>query len=418
MATVFGGSNGYKYCDYVSAWYLKAADFIERSCGGIFAFVSTSSISEGEQVAHLWSRLYGMGCHIHFAHQGFKWRNNASNNAVVQCVIVGVGMSKPARCSLYGGETKRDVESISPYLIAGAERYVHTESVPLSRELNAMVSGSMPRDDGSLIVAWDEANQWVKTCPEVRPFLRVFLGSQELIHVRDRKCLWIEDETLERAKAVPEIAERIERVRAFRLASSAKTTRSYSTIPHKFAQRAHQETRSIAIAKTSSENRAYLPADLLTSDNVISDAAFAIYEPSLWELALILSTLHLAWIVTVCGKLESRLRYASTLGWNTFPVPILTEKNRSDLTCCAEDILLARERHFPATIADLYEPESMPADLRAAHDRNDEVLERIYIGRRFKNDTERLEKLFDLYIKMTATAAPASLKKRKVGANA
>ena len=142
------------------------------------------------------------------------------------------------------------------------------------------------------------------------------------------------------------------------------------------------------------------------------------YDAPLWNMALIASRLHLVWIATVCGKLETRYRYSNTIGWNTFPVPTLTEKNKADLTRCAEDILLAREHHFPATIADLYDPENMPADLRAAHDRNDEVLERIYIGRRFKNDTERLEKLFDLYTKMTASAAPAKGKKRKAGANA
>ncbi len=143
-----------------------------------------------------------------------------------------------------------------------------------------------------------------------------------------------------------------------------------------------------------------------------------IIDAPLWNLGLIASRLHLVWIATVCGKLKTDFRYSNTLGWNTFPVPMLTDKNKVDLTRCAEDILLAREHHFPATIADLYDPVNMPADLRAAHDCNDEVLERIYIGRRFKNDTERLEKLFDLYTKMTAAAAPAKGKKRKAGANA
>ncbi len=140
-------------------------------------------------------------------------------------------------------------------------------------------------------------------------------------------------------------------------------------------------------------------------------------EP-LWHLAVIGSRMHLVWIATVCGKLKTDIRYSNTLGWNTFPVPTLTEKNKADLTRCAEDILLAREHHFPATIADLYDPDNMPADLRAAHDRNDEVLERIYIGRRFRNDTQRLEKLFDLYTKMTASAAPAKGKKHKAGVKA
>jgi hypothetical protein len=154
------------------------------------------------------------------------------------------------------------------------------------------------------------------------------------------------------------------------------------------------------VPKVTSESRPYLPVGLLSSHSIVSDNAFALYDAPLWNMALIASRLHLVWIATVCGKLETRYRYSNTLGWNTFPVPPLTEKNKADLNSCAEDIMLAREAYFPATIADLYEPEGMPDNLRAAHDRNDEVLERIYIGRRFRNDTERLEKLFELYTKM------------------
>jgi hypothetical protein len=406
MSLIFHGHIDFKDCDYVIAWYLKAAEFINR-CDATFAFVSTSSISEGEQVAHLWSRLYSGGCHIKFAHQGFKWRNNASNNAVVQCVIVGVARSKPSKSWLYEGETKRAVDSISPYLIAGAELYVAARDEPLCGELSVMVSGSMARDDGNLILTYDEGEELMRRWPSAVSIVRGFVGSQELVHFRDRDCLWIEDDNLSLALAIPPVAERIENVRRFREDSSAKTTQGYAAIPHMFAQRAHKETSSAAIAKTSSETREYLPADIFNPVTVISDAAFAIYGPAMWELGLILSRLHLVWIATVCGKLESRLRYSSTLGWNTFPIPMLTEKNKGDLTRCAEDILLAREHYFPATIADLYDPDNMPGDLRATHERNDEVLERIYIGRRFKNDTERLEKLFDLYTEMTASTGPA-----------
>jgi len=406
MAFVFGGGNEFKDCDYVAAWYLKAAEFIQ-SCDAVFAFVSTSSISEGEQVAHLWSRLYKHGCHIKFAHQGFKWRNNASNNAVVQCVIIGIGRAQPARCLLYDGETKREVDSISPYLIAGAERYVSALDQPLSSELSPMVMGSMARDEGHLILTLDEAAKLIENRSDARPLLRGLLGSQELIHVRNRKCLWIEDEDLGLAEAIPEIQRRVEKVRAFRHASSAKTTRGYATIPHKFAQRAHKDGHAMIVSATSSEEREYIPADILDDRNVITNAAYAVYNPSIWELAIVVSKLHMYWIVTVCGKLETRLRYSSTLGWNTFPLPPLTDKNKQDLTRSAEDILLAREHHFPATIADLYDPDAMPEDLRQAHERNDEVLERIYIGRRFKNDTERLEKLFDLYTKMTKAKGAA-----------
>ena len=160
---------------------------------------------------------------------------------------------------------------------------------------------------------------------------------------------------------------------------------------------------SIIVPKVTSERRQYLPVGILPQLSVIADSAFALYDAPLWNMALIASRIHLVWIATVCGKLKTDFRYSNTLGWNTFPVPTLTEKNKADLTRCAENILLAREAHFPKTIADLYDPKEMPANLKEAHEQNDETLERIYIGRRFKNDTERLEKLFELYTKMTSS---------------
>ena len=175
---------------------------------------------------------------------------------------------------------------------------------------------------------------------------------------------------------------------------------------------------TLIVPGVSSESREYLPCGYEPAGTVVSNAAFALYDAPLWNMALIASRLHLVWIATVCGKLETRYRYSNTLGWNTFPVPLLTEQNKADLTACAENILLAREAHFPATIADLYDPDNMPDNLRYAHDRNDEVLERIYIGRRFKNDTERLEKLFDLYTKMTAAAKAKPATKATRGKNA
>lgn len=174
----------------------------------------------------------------------------------------------------------------------------------------------------------------------------------------------------------------------------------------------------LIVPRTTTERREYLPIGVLTAPAVVTDAIQVIYDPEIYALSILSSKLHMSWIKAVAGRLKSDPRYSNTLVYNTFPIPTLTDKNKADLTRCAEDILLAREHHFPATIADLYDPDSMPADLRAAHERNDEVLERIYIGRRFKNDTERLEKLFDLYTKIAASAAPAKGKKRKAGAHA
>jgi hypothetical protein len=190
-----------------------------------------------------------------------------------------------------------------------------------------------------------------------------------------------------------------------RLESKKEATQKASETAHRFdeVRQNGSEKYAIVLPVHSSENRNYLPVSVYSAPTIIYGSAFAIFDAPLWNMALIASKLHLVWIATVCGKLETRYRYSNTLGWNTFPVPVLTEQNKVDLTRCAEDILLAREEHFPATIADLYDPKNMPKNLRAAHDRNDEVLERIYIGRRFRNDTERLEKLFELYTKMTST---------------
>ena len=187
--------------------------------------------------------------------------------------------------------------------------------------------------------------------------------------------------------------------------SKAAETRPAAAFPHRFRQiQSVAIERTLVVARVSSEQREFLPIGLESKETIIGDRNFALYDAPLWNMALIASRLHWVWIGTVCVRLEMRFSYSNTLGWNTFPVPTLTAQNKTDLTRCAEDILLARESHFPATIADLYDPEKMPANLRAAHERNDETLERIYIGRRFKNDTERLEKLFELYTKMTANA--------------
>ncbi len=200
-----------------------------------------------------------------------------------------------------------------------------------------------------------------------------------------------------------------------RAESKAAETRPAANFPHRFRQiQSVAKRSSLVVARVSSENREYLPIGLEGAETIIGDRNFALYDAPLWNMALIASRLHWVWIGTVCVRMRTDFSYSNTLGWNTFPIPTLTEKNKADLTRCAEDILLVREAHFPATIAELYDPEAMPDDLRAAHERNDEVLERIYIGRRFKNDTERLEKLFELYTKMNAGAAAG--KKRKVGA--
>ena len=210
---------------------------------------------------------------------------------------------------------------------------------------------------------------------------------------------------MEEALKIPSLRTRIEAVRDVRLASRDKGANALAARAHQLKLMRIGDVQTIVVPGVSSERREYLPAGLVDNKTTLTNLAFGLYDAPIWNLALVVSKLHLVWIATVCGKMKTDFRYSNTLGWNTFPVPALTEKNKADLTRCAEDILLAREHYFPATIADMYDPDRMDEEfplVREAHERNDETLERIYIGRRFRNDTERLEKLFDLYTKMTA----------------
>ncbi len=280
-----------------------------------------------------------------------------------------------------------------------------------------MYLGNMAKDGGHLIFSKSEGRRLISEEGVDSLLIREFYGSEELIHAKPRMCLWIDDERLPEAKKNCAINAILQRVRDARLDDkTAASTRPHARTPHRFVQMsAKSGVRATVIPAISSENRSYLPVGYLLAGPVISHKCYALYDEPLWNLALIASRLHIVWIGTVCSRLRTDYSYGNKLGWNTFPVPLLTEQNKADLTRCAENILLAREAHFPATIADLYDPDTMPENLRQAHEHNDEVLERIYIGRRFRNDTERLEKLFDLYTKLTAAAAkaPARLPSKK-----
>jgi hypothetical protein len=406
MEFVFGG-RGVKhgYIDYVGCWFMRAAEYgsaVESAC----AFVSTNSISQGHQVPLIWPLIFGTGHDIDFAYTSFKWANLASNNAGVTVTIIGLSResSRPRRilhASKAGEIISREVSHINAYLVNGPDILVTKRPHPLG-QLPAMDLGNMPYDGGNLLLSRDDLLALELTDSQRRDFARRIYGSKEFINGLVRYSLWIGDDRLEEASAVEGIARRIEAVRQMRLRSTDAGGRALASRPHQMREMQCAGNQTIVMPRTSSESRPFLPAGLLSSENVVSSEAFAMFDAPLWSLAVALSRLHLVWIATICGQLETRYRYSNVLGWNTFPVPRLTDLDKANLTRCCEDILLAREAHFPATIRDLYDPEDMPEDLRRAHDANDEVLERIYIGRRFRNDTERLEKLFDLYIKMAA----------------
>ena len=401
----------FKGLDYVAGWIYKYALY-SRTSGCDAAFVTTNSIVQGEQVDVLWGALINDGCSIKFAHRSFKWQNLASRNAGVSVVVVGITRTKNKLRFLFDGDERISTQNISPYLLPMDNIWVKQAVSPMNN-LIPMYKGSQPTDGGGLILSAQNAAEMIKAEPMAGRFIYGYIGSDEISTGKIRKCLWISDDDAEIAANIPAIAERLEVVKNSRIKSPKKQTNDFAEYPHRFTERRRIAGEFIAVPCVSSEGREYLTPVLLEDNQIVSNRCFGAYQSPRWYLAIISSRLHYCWCETTSGKLETRLNYSNTLTWNTFPIPLLTEQNKTDLTACAENILLAREAHFPATIADLYDPAAMPDNLRQAHARNDEVLERIYIGRRFKNDTERLEKLFELYTKMTTKTVPAATTQAK-----
>ena len=383
--------------DFVSGWIAAYLKYARSVPDALAAFVTTNSLCQGQQASEIWPVVSQEGREIRFAHTPFTWKNLASHNAGVTVIIVGLGPKSSQSKRLYGeGDFVRECDVIGPYLVPNMPNVVAKANKPLGPQ-SAMLFGNMPRDGGHLFLTTQEAME-LRRNPTTAPYVRRFLGSDELIKGKLRYCLWIEDREAEAARRDRFIANRLAQVAENRRMSPAESTRTFANSAHRFVQIAGKaRTSTIVVPRVSSENREYLPVDLVNADCIIGDRNFALYDAPLWNLALIASRLHWTWIGTVCVRMRTDFSYSNTLGWNTFPVPSLTDKSRSDLTRSAENILLVRGRHFPCTIADLYDAESMPSDLREAHQQNDEVVDRIYFGRRTKNETDRLESLFKMY---------------------
>ncbi len=393
--------------DFVSCWVFKAANYI-RGRNARSALVSTNSICQGQSVGALWPYVLTGGVEIGFAHTTFKWRNNASANAAVMCVIVGLRNASGQPRRLFTGSLEAQAANINAYLLDGPDLHVGQESRSIF-ELPYMEYGNKPTDGGHLILSPEEREDLLRDHPDSEPYIKRFMGSGEVVKGKVRYCLWVTDNQADEARQIPPLKARFDAVATFRAASKAAQTRPAAAYPHRFRQAQNwARNHAIFIPRVTSERRPYLPFDRMGSDAIASDSNFALYDAPDWCMALIASRLHIVWIGTVCGKLKSDFRYSNTLGWNTFPVPKFTEDQLDALTKSAMSILRCRYEHYPATIAELYDPDKMPDDLRAAHKANDDLLETMYIGRTFRNDTERLEHLFKLY-----SARVKKLKRRK-----
>ena len=386
-----------KTTDFVSGWVARYFDYAKQVPDAVAAFVTTNSICQGQQASAIWPVAQKREIEIRFAHVPFKWSNLARYNAGVTVIIIGLGRNSTKPKRLFSdANLVRECGVIGPYLVPDMPDVVSKTNKPGGQK-STMLFGNMPRDGGHLFLTPDEARE-LGNCPTTHMYVRKFLGSEELINGKFRYCLWIEDADLQNAKQHDIIRNKLALVAENRRQSPAKSTRDYAKLPYRFVQIAGRANISaIVVPRVSSENRDYLPVDFVTNEYIIGDRNFALYDAPIWNMALIVSRLHWVWIGTVCVRMRSDFSYSNTLGWNTFPIPFLTENNKTCLSRSAEKILISRAKHFPATIAELYDPRTMPEDLREAHYQNDELIERIYFGRRNRNDTERLEKLFDFY---------------------
>nr|WP_283163493.1 DNA methyltransferase [Parasaccharibacter sp. TMW2.1882] len=416
MAITFSGSvKNYKGLDYVAAWFFKTAHYIQGRQAEA-ALVSTNSLCQGQAVNALWPDLLGEALEISFAHTSFKWRNNASHNAAVICIIVGLRnrpdpktIATPKR--LFTGETEHQAQNINAYLLDAPDVYIEKASKSLFN-LPEMLRGNQPTDNGHLILSPDEKVQLLQQAPQAEPFIRHFMGSKEAINNLERYCLWIDDTELEQARQIPPIAERIKATYAARLAmKDARNNQKLLDRPWQFREHDAPQNHAYLVPSVSSERRPYLPAIRVKSDTISSNLNFVLYDAPEWCFALLVSRLHLAWAASVCGKLKTDFRYSNTLGWHTFPVPALTEADKEALKQSGRAIMRVRAYYFDKNLAELYDPDKMPADLREAHRANDALLEGLYNkGQPFTNDTQRLEHLFRRY----ATHVAQSRKKQTV----
>lgn len=400
MAHVFDKIKGYKNLDYIACWFFKGAAYIQN-VDAEFAFVSTNSICQGEQVALLWPLIFDRELEISFAHTSFKWTNNAKGNAGVTCVIVGVRRASDKQKHLITNSLSSEVKNVTPYLTSGRNTIIRKRSKPIS-SLPTPSYGSKAVDGGNLILDQSEKETLLQQHPESERFLKRFAGSNEHLKGIERWCLWIEDEHVNLANSIEPIKERICSVKKMRLKSDKQATKDSAMSPHAFGEIRYKASESIIIPSVTSERRAYLPAGFLSADTVVSNSAHLILNASPAIFALIISKMHMIWVRATAGQLETRIRYSTSLCYNNFPIPDLTKKQEETINTHAYNVLEEREKHSEKTMAELYDPDKMPDGLREAHHHLDLAVERCYRSKPFTSDEERLEYLFKLYEDMTA----------------
>lgn len=404
--------NGYKKLDYIAIWFIKASDFI-RNSNNKFAFVTTNSITQGEQVSLLFPYiLENNKQEIFFCHQSFRWTNNAKGNAGVAVVIIGIRKKSSKKKFIYNKDMVKNAENINSYLIDYGNIYVKAFRRSISN-LPKMIKGSSPGDNGNLLLNKFEKEELLFKRPLADKYLRKYIGAREFMNNTQRYCIYVKENQIEEAIKIDELNIRFNKVRDFRLKSKKKATQKKSETPYFFDEDKHQESDFILIPQTGSERREYIPIGFLNNDYVPSNAIRVIYNAESWLFGLLSSRMHIIWVKAVAGRLKTDMQYSNTICYNTFPFPEITEKQKHTINQYVFSILDERAKHSEKTMAWLYDPDTMPTGLRQAHNELDQAIERIYRLAPFRSDEDRLEYLFKLYDEMLKEETLFAKQKKK-----
>ena len=424
LVATFAGVKSASDLDYVAAWYLKATRYMASGTGGNdnikTAFVSTNSITQGEQVGILWGELlHKYHIKIHFAHRTFKWSNEGRGMAAVHCVIIGFALFDCAekRLFVYDEASSEShelrVNNISPYLTPGPDTVVTKRQTPLAN-VSIMRYGNKPTDDGNYILSDLEREQLIAQEPNAGKFIRPYMGSEDFINSLSRWCLWLKGIQPGELRAMSQVLARVERVKAFRLASSAEPTRKAADSPTLFFYTSQPDTDYLIVPEVSSVRRHYIPIGFMSKETICSNTNYLIPDASLFLFGVVQSEMHMAWMRTVGGRLKSDYRYSGSMVYNTFPWPDEPkDKQRSAVEAAAQAVLDARAQFSGATLADLYDPLTMPPALVKAHQKLDAAVDAAYGRKNFKNDAERVAFLFELYQKYTSLLPGETKPKQK-----
>lgn len=395
--------DNYKTLDFIACWFIKVTQYIHLANQVESAFVSTNSITQGEQVGILWPYIFKHNIEIHFAYTSFMWKNNARDPAGVAVVIIGLrnalSSQQNKKYLFIDNEvaiTKKLTSKINPYLTAGNDIIVKKRSVPISN-LPEMCNGSMANDDGYFFKTLEEFQQLPL---EIQKFYKQAMGAKEFYYDQKRYCLWLDDSNLNEALKIDKIQEITTLVKNYRNASTRDATRKLASVPHRFGEVRYKESPALIVPGLSAESREYFPIGYVDKDVIITNLAQAVYSAEPWLFALLSSKMNIVWIQATSGYFKKDLRYSPILSYNNFPVPNLSDAQKENLTESAFNILSCREKYVGKTIAYLYHPKTMPSDLKQAHLENDLFIDSYYRNKPFINNEERLETLFNLYEKL------------------